>query len=102
MKEQAWLTGSGPLALTSAGQVEALDVFHGEDQAVAGAEGGIGGDDVGMPEAGDDADLAQEPFEGVGCIDEIGADDLEDLVTAHDVIVGEKDQPHGSAGAAPG
>ena len=58
-----------PLGLDHAGQVEALDVLHGEDKACAGAEGGIGGDDVGMLEPGDDADLAEKSVEHVGAID---------------------------------
>ncbi len=97
MKEQAWLTGMGPLALTMRARSRPSTYSIGEDQAAAGPEGEIGGDDVGMPEPGDGADLAEEAVEHAGAVDDVAADEFEDLITAHDLIVGEEDQSHRAA-----
>ena len=85
------------LGFDHASQVEALGVLHREDQAFAGAEGGIGGDDIGMLEARHGADFAEEAFEHAGGFDDLAADDLEDLVAAQDVVVREEDQSHSAA-----
>ena len=68
-----------PLGLDQLGQVEALDVLHGQDEALAEPEGRVGGDDVGVVELGGRADLAEEAVEDAGPLDEVAADDLEDL-----------------------
>ena len=63
-----------PPGLDHPGQVEALDVLHGEDEALAAAEGGVGGHDVGVLKPGDGADLAQEAVEHAGPFDDVAAD----------------------------
>ncbi len=83
-----------PLGLDELGQVEPLDVLHREDQAAVEAEGGVGGDDVGVAELGHGADLALEAVEDAGALDDVAADDLEDLVAAHHGVVGEVDDAH--------
>ena len=86
-----------PLGLDHPGQVQALDVLHGEDDALAAAEGGVGGDDVGVAELGDGADLAEEAVEHAAAFDDVAAHDLEDLVAAHEAVVGEVDHAHAAA-----
>ena len=85
-----------PLGLDQLGQVESLDVLHGENDALAAAEGGIGVDDIGVLQSGRGADLAAEPLEDPFAFDQVLADDLEHLVTAHQPVVGEVDDPHAS------
>ena len=97
MKLQAWATGSGPLALTISRQVEPLDVFHGQDEALAEPEGRIGGDDVGVVQLGGRADLAEEPVEDAGAADQVAADDLEHLLAPHERVLGQVDDAHAAA-----
>ncbi len=78
-------------------QVEPFHVFHGENDALAAAEGRIRLDDIGVHQPRRRADLAAEPLEHPFSFDQVLADDLEHLVTAHETIVGEIDNPHASA-----
>ncbi len=86
--------GQRPLGLDHLGQVEALDVLHGQDQALAEPAGGIGGDDVGMVQPGRMADLGEEAVHHAGAVDEVAADDLEDFVPCHEAVAGEVDDAH--------
>ena len=90
-----------PLGFDNAGQVEAVDVFHGKDEALASAESGVRGHDVGMLQAVDNAYLAEEPFERIGAIDDLRADDFQDFIAIHDLIVGEKHEPHAATTQRP-
>ena len=89
--------GHRPPRLYHPGQIQALRVLHGENEARAAAEGGVGGDDVGVLEPGDGADLTQEAVEDAGSFDDFAADQLEHLVSAQETVVGEEDDPHSAA-----
>ncbi len=80
--------------LDQPGQVEALDVLHGEDEALADPQGRIGGHDVGVVEFGRVANLAKEAVKNAAAVDELAADDLEHLDAAHHRVVGEVDDAH--------
>ncbi len=75
-------------------QVEAFDVLHGQDEALAEPAGGIGRDNVGVMQPGRIADLGEEAVHHVGVVDEVGTDDLEDLLPAHEAVAGEVDDAH--------
>ena len=49
---------------------------------------------LGWRSRGDGPDLAEESLAHAGVVDDLRADDLEDLVAAHDPVVGEVDDPH--------
>ena len=91
-----------PLGLDQLCQVESVDVFHGENDALTAAEGGIGVHDIGVHQSCRGADLAAEPLENSLSFDQVLADDLEHLVAAHQPVVGEIDNPHASAARARG
>ena len=86
-----------PAGLDQLRQVEALDVLHGQDEALAEAEGRVGGDDVGVVELGRGADLAEEAVEHAAAVDEVAADDLEHLLAAHERVLGQVDDAHAAA-----
>jgi hypothetical protein len=52
-----------PLGPDHAGVIQALDVLHGEDKALAAPKGGMGGNDIGVLKPGDGADLAEKVVE---------------------------------------
>ena len=83
-----------PAGLDQLRQVEALDVLHGQHEALTHAEGRIGGDDVGVVELGRVADLAEEAVEDAAAVDEVAADDLEDLLAAHELVLRQVDDAH--------
>ena len=55
-----------PLSLDELGEVVALDVLHGKDDAVADTEGRVRRDDVRVAQLGGGPDLAQEAVEHPG------------------------------------
>ena len=77
-----------------AAEVQPRGVLHGEDEAAAAADGGVGADDVGVAEPGDGPDLPQEALGHLGIGGDLRADDLEDLLAVHDAVVGQVDDPH--------
>ena len=94
-KLQALATGSGPRGLDQLRQVEALDVLHGEDEALAEPDGRVGGDDVGVVELGRVADLAR----GSGRARRGGSmrwllTTLSTSLPAHELVLGQVDDAH--------
>ncbi len=85
------------LGLDQPRQVETLDVFHRQDEALAEPCGVVGRDDVGVAKPGRRADLAEEAVDHTGEVDEVASDDLEDLQSAHEPILGQVDHAHPAA-----
>ncbi len=85
------------LRLDQAGEVLALDVFHGEGQQFAQLHGAVGGHDVGMAELGRRADFAQEALDRAGTIEQRLVDDLEDFEAVHELVLGQVDDAHAAA-----
>ncbi len=75
-------------------QVEAVDVLHGEDDALAEPGGVVGGDDVRVAQPGDGPDLPAEALEHAGAFDDLPPHDLEYLVAAHQRVVSQVDHAH--------
>ena len=93
--------GERPPGLDQAGQVATFDVFHRQDDAVAGPYGRVGGDDVGVMELRRVADLAEEPLPDDASVQQVAADDLQDLLAAHEPVPGEVDDAHPAAPSSP-
>ena len=83
-----------PLRLDDPGQVEAVDILHGQDQALAEAEARVGGDNVRMSQPGRIPHLADEAVEDTPSLQQVAADDLEDLQPPHERVLGEVDHTH--------
>ena len=58
------------------------------------ARGRIGRHDIGVVQPGRVADLTQKALERGGPIHHVPADDLQDLVPAHEPVLGQVDRPH--------
>ena len=89
--------GHRSAGLDHPGQVQAVDVLHGEDQALAAAKRGVGGDDVGVAKLSDGADLAEKAIHHARALDDVPAHDLEDLVASHQAVVGQVDHAHAAS-----
>ena len=83
--------------LDELGQVVTLDVLHREDDALADPRRRVGGDDVGVIELRRGADLAEEPLQHALAVQEVRADDLEDLLPPHHPVLGQVDDAHAAA-----
>src|SRR5271157_570781 len=83
------------------GQVVTIDGLHRENDALADPRRRVGGDDVGVMELRRGADLAEEPLQHPLAVQEVGADDLEDLLPPHHSVLGQVDYAHASASQLP-
>ena len=80
--------------LDQLGQVETIDIFHREDDALAQAAGGICCNNVGVVQPGRVADFTQKVLHHPAPLGQVAANDLQDFMSAHEPVFGEIDRPH--------
>ncbi len=83
-----------PPGLDQPGQVEALDILHRQDEALADPEGRVGGDDIRVMQPGRVADLGEEAIDRVAAVDQVTTDDLEHFHPPHEPVPGQVDHSH--------
>src|SRR5437762_2676998 len=75
-------------------QIGAVDVLHHEEMDIAGLFGVVGGDDVGVMEAGGRMDLTAETLASSFSFQKLAPNHFECDFTIHHSVLGEPDCPH--------
>ena len=80
----------GTAGLDHLRQVEALDMLHCQDEALADAAGRAGSHDVGVMQPGRVVDSGEEAIEHTTAVDQVAADNFEHFRSSNERVLGEE------------